>query len=335
MATETITISIPGGPAEIEGENYVSNIDDTQYVTLTDGGSITSLSLEKFGRGTPTEAGEGPGGDDVFILDLSEFNDDFTITVKSMDAGDTFDISGALSSSNVGNVYTINYIGSDGLTHTVVIDVESTNGTGVAGIVITCFAEGVMIETGEGLTAVQDLAVGDAVLCGDGELRPARWVSKRIVTEAEMNSHPEFRPIRIRKDALAENVPNADLVVSPQHRVLVNDWRAELMFGEEEVLVPAVHMINDRDILRDYNINEVTYYHFMFDSHHTVWSNGMETESFFPGDEAIDGVGKAGRAELFKLFPELEDAPASYGPTCRPTLKAHEAHAMLGAGSGY
>ncbi|MBZ0128872.1 MAG: Hint domain-containing protein [Rhodobacteraceae bacterium] len=329
MATETITIPLSG--SKLKGSDWVANVNDTQYVTLTDGGSLSEIEISKFGKGSPTEPGDGPGGDDEFYIDLSGFNDDFEIEIKSMDAGDTFYISKALSWSNVGNEYTIHYLGSDGLPHVLEIDVESQNGTGIAAIVITCFAAGTMIDTAKGPVAVEDLRPGDPVLCSDGIARCIRWVARRTISAAELERHPEYRPVRIRKNALAADMPDADLVVSPQHRILLNDWRAALMFGADEVLVPAVHLVNDRDITRDHGAIEVTYYHFMFDQHQIVWSNGLQSESFYPGAQAIRGVEAAARDELFALFPELRDRPEAFGPTCRQTLKAHEAMAMLGA----
>lgn len=334
MTIESLTIPLTNG--SFKGSDYVSDIEDTQYVTLTDGGNLSYVSIGKFGKETPTESGDGPGGDDQFSIDLSGFDDDFDISIKSFDAGDTFYFSNADSWSNVGNVYTIDYTGSDGSSHTVTIDVESTNGTGIAGITITCFARGMMIETGTGSVPVESLNIGDNVLCGDGRVRPIRWKSKRHVNASELDQNPQYRPIRIRKDSLGDNIPNADLVVSPQHRILLSDWRADLMFGEPEVLVAAVHLINDRDITRDFSAEQITYYHFMFDNHQTVWSNGLQSESFFPGDTAVEGVVQPARDELFQLFPELTDDLSNYGQTCHVALKAHEAHAMLGGGNdGY
>lgn len=330
MTTETLTIPLTDG--SIKGSDFVSgDEDDTQYVTLTDGGNLSSVNLEKFGKGSPSESGEGPGGDDEFYIDLSGFDDTFDLSVMSMDAGDTVFVSHALSWSNVGNVYTIHYIGSDSQAHILTVDLESTNGSGVAGIVLTCFAEGTMINTGDGEIAVENLEVGDNVWCGDGDCRPIQWLAKRHVGRREMAEHPEFRPIRIRRSALGENVPSADLLVSPQHRILLKDWRAELMFGEFEVLVPAVHLLDDRNIIRDYSKREVTYYHFMFDCHQTVCSNGLETESFFPGDMALEGVSSEGKTELFKLFPNLETSPSTFGQSSHLILKSHEIVAMMGA----
>jgi hypothetical protein len=329
LATETITIPLTNG--KVKGTDFVSNKEDTQYVTFEDGGNLTNVKIEKFGKGTPTEAGDGPGGDDQFHIDLSGFNDDFSMTVMSFDSGDTFYFTKALSWSNVGTVWTIDYIGSDNQPHTVSIDLDSTNGTGVASIVVTCFADGTMIRTPAGEVPVEDICAGDLVTCGDGVARPVRWIASRRVDAADMAQHPDFRPIVIRKGAFGDAVPARDLRVSPQHRILIDDWRAEMLFGAPEVLVPAVMLLNDRDILRDSGAEAVTYYHLMFDAHQTVWSDGMQTESFFPGDIATtQGLEDPTRDELFALFPELKLDLTLYGETCHPVLKAHEVQAMFG-----
>jgi len=328
MATDTL--SIPLSDERFKGSDYVANPNDTQYVTLTDGGDLNSVKFAGWGKDTPTESGEGPGGDDEFHIDLSGFNDDFLASVASMDSGDTFYVTKALSWNNVGNVYTIDYLGSDGVPQTMSIDVESTNHTGTAHIEITCFAKGMKIETADGLMDVQALSIGDQVLCGDGQYRPIRWTSARHINDAELAQHPEYRPVRIRKGALGDNKPNADLIVSPQHRILIDDWRAELMFGQPKVLVAAIHMIDDNTIIRDYSTSRVSYYHFMFEDHQTVWSNGLQSESFYPGATAIAGIDSAARHELLSLFPDLAASPEHFGQTRHPALKAHEALALFG-----
>ncbi len=329
MSSESLVVPITNG--NIDGDDLVTgDVDDSQYVVLTDGGDLTQVHIQGFGDGTPTDLGQGPGGDDQYQIDLSGFNDDFSITAQSIDSGDTFVVTNAQSWSNDGSVYTIDYVGSDDEHHSVSIDVSSSDSDDDADIIITCFGEGMLIATDRGAIAVEALCLGDMVKCGDGASRAIRWKSKRHVGQSELALHPEFRPIRIRKDALGEGRPNADLIVSPQHRILIDDWRAELMFGAAEVLVAAVHLLNDTDITRDFSAREVTYYHFMFDQHQTIWSNGLLSESFYPGKTAVQGVINHARTELFALFPELAAEPASYGQTCLPALKAHEAHAMFG-----
>ena len=117
-----------------------------------------------------------------------------------------------------------------------------------------------------------------------------------------------------------------DMAVSPMHRMFVSDWRAELMFGESEVLVPAHHLINGDAIYRR-PCAEVTYVHLVFDAHEIILAEGIASESFHP---SLDAVGDDDiRAELLTLFPELQhDLPR---PSARRVLRGYES-AMLALG---
>lgn len=329
MATQTFDIDLTGSGSYDVSTYHAGDKDDTQYITLTDGGNISSVQLTRFGMGGASETGEGPGGDDEIHIDLSSFNDDFSIDFRSVDSGDTFYVTKASGWSNVGDVYTINYTGSDGFTHTIVVDVDSQNSSNIMKIVITCFARGTSIDTPDGEVCVEDLMPGDKVLCADGIARPIQWCASRWVTEYELKTQPNLAPIRIRKNALGKGLPKNDLLVSPQHKIRLQDWRAELLFAESEVLVPAKFLVNDKNIMRDTSVKEVQYFHIMFDSHQIICSNGIETESFHPGDMALDAIGRAAREELLALFPNIENDLNSYGPACLPALKSYEALALL------
>ena len=47
------------------------------------------------------------------------------------------------------------------------------------------------------------------------------------------------------------------------------------------------------------------YWHFLFDAHQIVWSNGAPTESMFTGPDALRSVNPEAREEIFTLFPEI------------------------------
>ncbi len=188
---------------------------------------------------------------------------------------------------------------------------------------------GTLIETDRGQKPVEELEVGDMVLTKDDGLQPVRWIASRTLDAAALAADPALRPIRIRAGALGEARPARDLVVSPQHCLLIDDWRCELLFGEDEVLAPARALLNDKTITIEHGAEEVTYYHFMFDRHQIVYSNGAETESFHPASAGIEALDEAKRDELFKLYPELEHDADAYGPQARATLKPYEAEVLL------
>ncbi|MGB8623025.1 MAG: Hint domain-containing protein, partial [Paracoccaceae bacterium] len=121
-----------------------------------------------------------------------------------------------------------------------------------------------------------------------------------------------------------------DLLVSPQHRMLCRGARAQLLFSESEVLVPALHLLGTPDATRQAG-GTVTYVHLLFDRHEVIFAEGAASESFHPGHVGVDGILAPAREELFRIFPELRADMAAYGPTARLCLKKHEARLLAAA----
>lgn len=192
---------------------------------------------------------------------------------------------------------------------------------------IICFAGGTGIMTPQGRRPVEALAVGDHVVTADGREVPVRWVGHRHVGAAELAAFPALRPICIQAGALGDNTPATDLRVSPQHRMILRDWRADLMFGAPDVLVIAKALVNDSTIRVDDSCTAVDYYHILFDQHEIILAEGAEAESFFPGEQALASLSPATRAELETLFPEL--LAEAFGDMAAPMLKPFETRALL------
>ena len=188
-----------------------------------------------------------------------------------------------------------------------------------------CFVNGTLIATADMNIPVENLKVGDMVMSRDNGPQSISWIGKRKFAG---NSPAHLLPIRIKANALGENMPQRDLLVSPQHRILVSDWRAEILFDAPEVLVPAKHLVNDSDIRVATDMNDFEYYHILFDTHQTIFSEGLPTESFHPAEMALDSLSENARAEVLELFPELANDVASYGPSTHRSLKAFEAKAL-------
>lgn len=182
-----------------------------------------------------------------------------------------------------------------------------------------CFARGTGIETAAGLLPVQSLRVGDLVGTLDHGLQPIRWIGGRTVSGCG-----KLAPIVISPNALGDH---GRLVLSPQHRVLVSNWRAQLHFAQDEILVAAKHLVNGDSIFR-LPCTEVEYWHVLFDQHEIVAANGLMAESFHPGKASLDALDKDVIDELLAIFPELADDPASYGQAARYSLTKREARLL-------
>ncbi|MEM7613902.1 MAG: Hint domain-containing protein [Pseudomonadota bacterium] len=183
---------------------------------------------------------------------------------------------------------------------------------------IVCFTSGTRILTAEGEIAVEELAEGDLVMTRDHGLQPVRWVGARTVA-----AEGALAPVVLKAGAMGNT---RDLAVSPAHRMMLSDWRAEAMFGQAEVLVTAKQLLCRDDVhLREGG--EVTYHHVLFDQHEIIFAEGAATESFQPSQAAISNLEAATRAEVLALFPELAEAKA--GATVRPTLTELDAQALF------
>jgi len=186
---------------------------------------------------------------------------------------------------------------------------------------IVCFVRNTLIKTESGEVPVEDLTAGDMVLTMDHGYQPIRWIGS-----SKRRAIGDMAPILIRKGALGNT---RDLRVSPQHRMLLSDWQAEVLFGESEVLATAKSLVNDHSILRDEG-GEVEYFHILFDSHEIVYAEGAPSESFHPGAEGWKALDMPTRNEILELFPQLAKGDFdSYGPSARASLK-HKEGSLLG-----
>jgi len=107
------------------------------------------------------------------------------------------------------------------------------------------------------------------------------------MTGARLFAMPKLRLIRIAGNALGFDRPDADLLVSPEHRMLISGAAAQSLFNTSEVLVTAKDLINGSTITVDLQVREITYIHVLLDQHQIVWANGLETESFHPALAAL------------------------------------------------
>lgn len=196
---------------------------------------------------------------------------------------------------------------------------------------VICFTPGTRIRTGAGDMAIETIREGTKVQTKDNGLQEVLWVGEKRISGARLYAMPEFRPIRVRQGALGVDRPDGDLMVSPAHRMLLKGRKAQALFGNDEVLVAARDLIDDRTVTRDHTVTQVTYIHLLLANHEVVFANGLETESFLPEGEALEAVEQVQRERLIGAMPSLAEAGQGYSAPARRLLSQAEA-AILGAG---
>lgn len=193
-----------------------------------------------------------------------------------------------------------------------------------------CFTRGTLIETDAGERPVETLRKGDLVRTLHGGLQPIRWIGHRRLTSAELAKQPKLRPILICKDALGSGVPATDLIVSPQHRMLVSSTIVHRVFGENVVLVSAKQLLPLDGVSVVEDDHPVEYWHFLCDDHQIVTANGAMAETLLLGQEALKTLSGDALDEIRTIFPELDlqdtaipAATIARGPRCRQMVARH------------
>jgi len=152
-----------------------------------------------------------------------------------------------------------------------------------------CYVTGTRILTDDGEMAVETLRVGQqvvAVQLGDaskprqcsGEntecastttLHRIGWIGHRYIDLGRHRDPRLAQPIRIRRNAFADNVPRRDLLVSPDHALYLDG-----------LLIPARLLRNDATIVRDAHLGSVRYFHLELDRHAILLAEGLPAESY-------------------------------------------------------
>ncbi|MEI4234094.1 Hint domain-containing protein [Roseovarius sp. D22-M7] len=289
-------------------------------------------------------------------IDGVDYNEDarieaeYRLTVRDPDSGDTWDVLGYNvnepgQSPSYGTVEGLVFVGEFPPVGVDLEVVEAFEGPGDYGqspieasalaapgpVTPPCFTPGTRILTDRGYVAVEDLLVGDGVRTRDAGVQRLCWVGEMALSAADLRARPEFQPVLIRADAFGAGRPMRDMLVSPQHRILVCNAMAELHFGITEVLVAAHHLIDSDWIVRAPQEDGVRYLHIMCDAHHVIRAEGLETETFLPGPQTLGAVPQATRDELLALFPGLRALDGIAFDPARPLLRGWEARLILPA----
>ncbi|WP_109313514.1 Hint domain-containing protein [Ruegeria sp. AU67] len=294
--------------AQLYQVNTTFQISQYSQITISDGADPTIIDGDNVSNETPNDPTQTYLG--------RAFDWDYTIRVRDED-GNTYEIgvmdwdtnnNGSMNTNSAEQGYFLGFIGGSvpPLNTTLTIIELTDNGPDIpVDTIVPCFTKGTLIETPDGMRPIETLAVGDEVVTMDRGPQRIRWIGARALTGQELSEKPKLRPIRIAAGTLGSGLPQRDLLVSPQHRMLVRSAIAIRMFNTSEILVAAHALVGVPGITVEENAESVEYFHMLFEQHEIVFAEGAPSESLFAGAEALRTVPLAARAEMLELFPAL------------------------------
>jgi hypothetical protein len=161
-----------------------------------------------------------------------------------------------------------------------------------------CFMPGTMIRTPDGEAKVETITRGDCVMTTDGRVERVSWIGRQTIS-MQFADPLRVLPIRIKTGALADNVPSRDLLLSPDHAVLVDG-----------ALIQAGALVNGTSIVRETNVpNTFTYYHVELDDHSLIFAENTSVETFV---DNVDRLNFDNWAEHQSFYPDgkvIEELP--------------------------
>ena len=193
---------------------------------------------------------------------------------------------------------------------------------------VPCYAPGTLIDTPDGPRAVETLRPRDLVLTLDHGPQPIRWLRS--------GDHPldgvaaDGKPILIAAGALGSGLPAHDLIVSPQHRILVGGGGQLTRFFDAEVFAPAKALTGLPGIRHMEGKSQITWIHFACERHEVVRANGCLSESMLLGPMVLGGLTRAERRVLRHRFrATMTPGMALNGPPARPCLTVGQVRRRL------
>ncbi len=294
-APSTVTIDDTGGSQDV--------LEDDRFAEhrITDGAGLV-------GTGTGIEAESL-----IFLRALDEFGNQIgptiTITVFSQDSV-TQNIWGFHSDTKLDPG--TEYVKTGGN------NIGSASYSRIANAPV-CYAPGTMIDTPEGPRRVETLQDGDLVMTLDHGPQAIRWTHSGILPLEKAEG--DYKPVQIRVGALGRGRPAQDLIVSPQHRILVGAAGQLDRVFTTEAFAPAKSLTGVPGIRHMKGIKEITWVHFACDRHEVVTANGCLSESLLLGPMVMNGLSAVERRALTDLFgPAATLDAALNGPAARDCL---------------
>lgn len=198
------------------------------------------------------------------------------------------------------------------------------------GTIPACYAPGTLIETPEGPRRVETLRVGDEIWTADDGSQTIRWIWDGTTSLEDMDD--DGFPVLIQAGSFGVGLPHNDLIVSPQHRILLGGDGALSELFKQEVFVPAkaLTMLSGVRFMR--GKRAARWLHFSCDRHSVVRANGCLSESLLIGPMVLRNLPHPSRKRLRRLYGQSQASDVLNGPLARVCLTVGEAKRCLSLG---
>jgi hypothetical protein len=176
--------------------------------------------------------------------------------------------------------------------------------------------QGARIRAARGDLPVEAIQPGEEVIVirnGVEVLEPVKWVGFSRVDVAMHRHAEDVAPIRIRKGAIADNQPAADLLVSPEHCLIIDG-----------LCVSAKRLVNGASIVSERDHTPFTYYHIELERHGILLAENTPAESYLDTGNRGWFSNSDQPQQLHPVFEVNAEAARWQTDACAPLAKTPE-----------
>ncbi|MDF1873212.1 Hint domain-containing protein [Vannielia sp.] len=170
--------------------------------------------------------------------------------------------------------------------------------------------------TPEGAVPAGQLGLGDMVETKDHGAQPIRWIGQTRLTRAQLSERPALCPVRIKAGLVDGTYPRTDMEISPSAGIVMRSNRNRT----DERLVQAAALTRRDGFCKSIPRHGITYVQLLLEHHAVLMVEGLEMESFHPGNLRPNKADAAMWSEVMGAMPDLEHDLVGYGPRVRPDL---------------
>lgn len=196
---------------------------------------------------------------------------------------------------------------------------------------VSALRQGTLLMTPMGPRAIEDLMPGDMVETEEHGPDRVLWIGAMSVLPQSGSLEGEDAPLtRINADSFGIGRPGPDLVLGRGARLLHRSASCVDLFGVEAAFAPATAFIDGETMVGLRPQSPVRVYHLAFAKHRVIRANGVEIESFHPGNFAQLRMERDLLGYYLSLFPHISTLDG-FGPSAFPQLSPEDVELLKAA----
>ena len=168
------------------------------------------------------------------------------------------------------------------------------------------------IMTNVGAKAIETVRQNDMILTMHHGYQPIRWIGAKLIVAKTLKNENRVKFIKVKKGSLGNNIPNRDLIIAQEHRVLLPcnhrpsfNNKGVNISNHTSFLTAVKNLLCHDGVDIAYDIEMMVYYHMIFDQDEIIFINDTPVECIFTDTKALASINADERKEILALFPEL------------------------------